>query len=149
MNILRKLFGGSSTLHASSDEPGRVSCEEVVDIICSKASNFTNGRGMVLILLEICEIQVYFFNGAPRVSWKYENHQFSTDRVGQTILEGPPLKFILRVNDESRLAKVIQKKFRQHDIGITPLWHLDRSASDYHIMEIMHRDDAGIRISFE
>jgi hypothetical protein len=104
---------------------------------------------MVVVLLEGCRVQMHFFDGVSRTSWGYNNHQFSTDLVGQTFLVGPPTQVFLTVNTESLLPGVLRKEFSRCEMSAQPLWRLNPNAWDYEVMKAMHSGDVGIRISFD
>jgi hypothetical protein len=103
---------------------------------------------MVLVILEGCNAQIYFFNGVPRVSWNYSNEQLSLDRVAHACQDGPPVTQVININEESQLPAVLRREFAHCDMNVQKLWHLDPTAWDYAMMEALHRDDVGIRISF-
>ena len=155
MNILKKMFGSNrkslEELRKRNDESDidRVSCMDIVRTIRSRVETFKHPKGMVVVLLEGCRVQIYFFDGIARTSWGYNNHQFSTDRVGQTFLVGFPLKFVLTVNTESLLPDVLRREFIQHEMSIGSLWKLDPNAWDYELMKVLHSNDLGIRVSFD
>jgi hypothetical protein len=113
-----------------------------------RVSQFQHTKGMVLILKEIRDVQIYFFDGVEKVTWRYADHDFSTDRVGNTFLVGPPLKFSLTRNPDSVLPSVLERDFREAEIAVQPLWHLDPNARDYEIQKALHGHDMGIRMSF-
>jgi hypothetical protein len=122
---------------------------DVVRTIRERVGQFRCKKGMVVVLLEGCRVQIYLFDGVARTSWGYNNHVFSTDRIGETFLVGPPIVLALTVNTESLLPGILQKEFSQCDMSIGKLWKLDPSAWDYEMMKAFHGDDVGIRISFE
>ncbi len=127
----------------------RVSCMDVVRMIRNRVAKFSRSKGMVVLLLEGCKVQMYFFDGVSRTSWGYNNHQFSTDRVGQTFLVGPPTVVALNANTEHLLADVVRKAFPHCDTNVAPLWKLDPTARDYQVMLAMHGGDISIRLSFD
>ena len=149
MSIFKRIFGKDDHSLENLREPGRVSCMDIVEFIKSSVYSFEHNKGMVVVILEGCKVQIFLFDGVARTSWGYNNHQFSTDRVGQTFLIGPPSVFAVTLNTEHLLAKAIQREFQRFDMSIGHLWKLDKTAWDYEAMEALHRDDVGIRISFE
>lgn len=155
MNLFKKLFGPSreslEDLRERIDESDvdRVSCMDIVRTIRSHVAAFKHPKGMVVVLLEGCRVRITFFDGIARTSWGYNNHQFSTDRVGQTFLVGPPMAFALTVNTESLLPDVLRREFSQHELSIGSLWKLDPTAWDYEAMKVLHSNHFGIRISFD
>ena len=133
----------------SASDVERVSCMDVVRTIRERVGQFRGAKGMVVVLLEGCRVQIYLFDGIARTSWGYNNQVFSTDRVGETALVGPPIVFALTLNNESLLAGILQKEFSECEMSIGKLWKLDPSAWDYEMMKALHGDDVGIRISFD
>jgi hypothetical protein len=127
----------------------RVSCMDVVCTIRRQVAGFKRSSGMVVVLLEGCRVQIFFFDGIARTSWGYNNHKFSTDLVGQTFLIGPPTVLALTVNTESLLPRILQREFCHCDMSMGNLWQLDPSAWDYEVMKVLHSNDVGIRISFD
>lgn len=155
MSFWRRLFRLKHTLpkelreRIDESDVDRVSCMDVVRTIRERVSGFRRAKGMVVVLLEGCRVQIYLFDGIVRTSWGYNDHQFSTDRVGQTFLVGPPILLTLTVNTEALLPGILKKEFRDCDMSIGELWKLDPTAWDYEIMKTLHSNDVGIRISFE
>lgn len=122
---------------------------DVVQLIRDRVAKFKHPKGMVVVLLEGCRVQIYFFDGIARTSWGYNSGEFTTDRVGETFQLGPPIVMVLTINTESLLASVLQREFKQCDMKAGPLWRLDPTAWDYEMMKVMHAGDIGIRISFD
>jgi hypothetical protein len=155
MKLFKKLFGRSreslEDLCERIDESDvdRVSCMDIVRTIRSCVAGFKHPKGMVVVLLEGCRVRIFVFDGIARTSWGYNNQQFSTDRIGQSFLVGPPMEFALTVNTESLLTDVLRREFGQHEMSIGSLWKLDPTAWDYEVMKVLHSNDFGIRISFD
>lgn len=155
MNQFKRVFGPSRESlenlreRIDASDVDRVSCMDIVRKIRSRVAAFKHPRGMVVVLLEGCQVQIYFFDGISRASWGYNTHQFSTDLVGQTFLVGAPMEFALTVNTESLLPDVLRREFSQHEMSIGSLWKLDPVAWDYEAMKVLHSNDFGIRISFD
>jgi hypothetical protein len=150
MGLLKKLFGLERTPPEElRSEAGRDSCLDVVRIIRERVSGFSLGKAMVVVLLEGCRIQLYFFDGIAHVSWSYNNQVFSTNFMGLTFLKSPPTELILSINAESLLPEILKREFGQNDMNIAKLWKLDSTAPDYTLMKILHDNDVSIRISFD
>jgi len=128
---------------------GRVNVGNVVELIKERAARFRGGRGMVLVIQEGLCLQIYLFNGRPYCSWRYVKGQFSTDRGSEAFLEGTPLKAVLKETEHDKLRAALQCVFSDCDMSVTPLWKLNPYASDYDIMRKLHKNDYGIRISFQ
>lgn len=155
MSFWKKLFGlggiPAEERRERIDESDidRASCMDVVWIIRDRVATFRRSEGMVVVLLEGCRVQIYFFDGISRASWGYNNRQFSTDRVGEMFLVGPPTEIALTVNTEHLLPDVIKREFASCDMSVGPLWKLDPTAWDYEAMKVLHGGDVGIRISLD
>ena len=118
-------------------------------MIRKEVATFKRSKGMVVVRLEGCRVRMYFFDGVSRTSWGYNNHQFTTDRVGQTFLVGPPAEVALTVNTESLLPGILKREFLGCDMSSGAIWMLDPTAWDYEAMKALHSGDVGIRISFD
>ncbi len=127
----------------------RVSCMDIVRIIKESVYNFKRSEGMVVVLLEGYRVQIYLFDGIARTSWDYTNHIFSTDRISNCYLVGPPIVLLLSMNTETVLPIIMQREFAEYDIKIGKLWKLNTQAWDYEMMKILHENNISIRISFE
>lgn len=155
MSFWKSFFGKTKTPaeerreRIDDSDQDRVSCMDVARTIRDRVAAFNRSSGMVVVLLEGCRVQIYYFDGVARTSWGYNNHQFSTDRVGETFLVGPPTVLALTVNTEHLLTEVIEREFADYDMNIGPLWKLDPAAWDYEMMKALHEGDVGIRISFD
>lgn len=155
MSFWKRIFGQDSIPaeerreRIDESDVDRVSCMDVVRMIRDRVATFSTSKGMVVVLLEGCRVQIYFFDGISQTSWGYNNHQFSTDRVGETFLVGPPTEIVLTVNTEHLLPDVIKREFASCDMSAGPLWKLDPTAWDYEAMKALHGGDVGIRISFD
>ena len=103
---------------------------------------------MVLAIQEGRNIRLFFFNGYPKVSWNYTDGQLSLDRVGNAIIEGPPVGLVLKSGGQVKFAESLRAKFSKCDSTVGPLWKLDPGAWDYQVMKLQHQYDLGIRISF-
>jgi len=155
MSLLKRIFergGNPAEVHRERNEESdvdRVSCMDVVRMIRARVATFRRSKGMVVVLLEGCRVQIYFFDGISQTTWMYINHQFSTNRLGEMFLVGPPTEVVLAVDIKQPLAAVMKSEFACYDMSITPLWKLDRTAWDYEVMKALHGGDVDIRISFE
>jgi hypothetical protein len=144
MSIWKRIFGRGAVPaeerreRIDQSDVNRVSCMDVVRTIQARVASFGKSKGMVLVLLEGCRVRMYFFDGVSRTSWGYNNHQFSTDRVGETFLMGPPTEVALTVNTEHLLPDVMKREFAGRDMSIGPLWNLDPTAWDYEAMKALH-----------
>jgi hypothetical protein len=157
MSIWKSLFGKKADSRDEmrngfgSGDVERVSCMDIVRIIRQQVAELKNSQAMVVVILEGLHVQIFFFDGISRVSWGYNNRQFSTDDVGRRFLVGPPFDCTLSINADSDalLPKVLQREFSDCYISIGKLWRLDPHAWDYEQMKILHGNDVGIRISFD
>lgn len=104
---------------------------------------------MVVLLIFESRAVIYFFDGLARISWGYNHGEFTTDEIGKQLLVGGPVEFTLKPNANKVMPAVLQREFAEHDMSIGKLWRLNPNASDYAIMQVMHGDDIGVRISFE
>lgn len=149
MGFFKNLFKTSKDKADSSVSEERVDCNEVVNAIQQRMRNFKNGKGMILVVQEACKVNVYYFNGHPKCSWNYTNHQLFTDRAGETFLEDKPEQYVLKINKEPNLASLIKQNFSSYEVSVNPLWKLNPQAWDYDAMKVMHEHDFGIRISIQ
>jgi len=159
MSFWKRIFGRREDIHGAAPatearrDPAakdidRVSCMDVALIIRKRVGEFVQSQGMVVVVQEGCRVQIHYFDGIARTSWGYNNRQFSTDMVGRTFLVGPPTVLALSPGAEPELAAVLQREFAQCEMSVGKLWKLDPTAWDFEAMEALHRNDVGIRISF-
>lgn len=155
MSFLGNLFKRNSIApeerreRLDANDAERVSCMDVVRTIKAKVAGFSGAAGMVVVLLEWRTVRIFLFDGIARVTWGYNNQVFSTDRIGQTYLVGPPITLALSVGSEPLLSRILQREFHGCEITVGKLWKFDPNAADYVMMELLHRDDVGVRISFD
>lgn len=139
----------SSNYPNKNTESSKVSCYNIIRAIRKRITEFHYTKGMVVLIIEECRVQIYFFDGIAHTSWGYNNHIFSTDLVGQTFLESPAQEFALDFNEMILLPNIIKREFVRDEISISSLWKLDIYAWDYEIMKKQHENDIAIRISFD